>query len=242
MLHDLAEFFQSGLVFKGGTCLSKVHLDFYRLSEDLDFAISIAATATPSKRRAAIAPTRKHLGSLCERHDCFRELEVLQGHNGSRLYSGVFSYRSVVTGQEEPIKVDITLREPILQPAERQEARTLLTDPFTKDSAFAPVAVSVLSVAEAYAEKIRAALTRKEPAIRDFFDIDCAVRKGILNHLDETIVTLVRQKLLVPGTAAMDLSLEKQQNLQRQLLHNLLPWYVKTTTTALTSNEQSRSL
>ena len=27
------------LVFKGGTCLSKVHTDFFRLSEDLDFTI-----------------------------------------------------------------------------------------------------------------------------------------------------------------------------------------------------------
>ena len=29
----------SRLAFKGGTCLSKVHAGFYRLSEDLDFVI-----------------------------------------------------------------------------------------------------------------------------------------------------------------------------------------------------------
>ena len=29
------------LVFKGGTCLSKVHADFYRLSEDLDLIIPV---------------------------------------------------------------------------------------------------------------------------------------------------------------------------------------------------------
>jgi predicted nucleotidyltransferase component of viral defense system len=29
------------LVFKGGTCLAKIHADFYRLSEDLDFVISM---------------------------------------------------------------------------------------------------------------------------------------------------------------------------------------------------------
>ena len=27
------------LIFKGGTCLAKVHAGFYRLSEDLDFVI-----------------------------------------------------------------------------------------------------------------------------------------------------------------------------------------------------------
>jgi predicted nucleotidyltransferase component of viral defense system len=118
VLQDLVEFFHSGLVFKGGTCLSKVHLDFYRLSEDLDFVISIAATATASKRSLAISPTRKHLASLCQRHDCFKESEALKGHNASRQYNGAFSYRSVVTGQDETIRLEIALREPLLLPAE----------------------------------------------------------------------------------------------------------------------------
>ena len=29
------------LVFKGGTCLSKVYTDFYRMSEDLDFVLPV---------------------------------------------------------------------------------------------------------------------------------------------------------------------------------------------------------
>ena len=101
VLQDLVDHFHFGLVFKGGTCLSKVHLDFYRLSEDLDFVISIPATATPSKRSAAVAPIRHHLASLCQRLDCFTETEVLKGHNGSRQYNGLYSYRSVVTGAKK---------------------------------------------------------------------------------------------------------------------------------------------
>jgi predicted nucleotidyltransferase component of viral defense system len=42
LLHDLVTP-ESGLVFKGGTCLSKVHGEFYRLSEDLDFTIPVHA-------------------------------------------------------------------------------------------------------------------------------------------------------------------------------------------------------
>ena len=30
------------LLFKGGTCLAKIHGDFYRLSEDLDFTLPMA--------------------------------------------------------------------------------------------------------------------------------------------------------------------------------------------------------
>ncbi len=38
LLDDLSGPFEQGLVFKGGTCLSKVHAEFFRLSEDLDFS------------------------------------------------------------------------------------------------------------------------------------------------------------------------------------------------------------
>ena len=41
ILGDLKAVTSPPWVFKGGTCLSKVHSDFYRLSEDLDFACSV---------------------------------------------------------------------------------------------------------------------------------------------------------------------------------------------------------
>jgi predicted nucleotidyltransferase component of viral defense system len=39
LLEHLAAVSGGHLVFKGGTCLAKVHTAFYRLSEDLDFVI-----------------------------------------------------------------------------------------------------------------------------------------------------------------------------------------------------------
>jgi len=221
VLQDLAAFFDSGLVFKGGTCLSKVYLDFFRLSEDLDFVIPTPVTATSSKRSAAVSATRKHLALLCERHACFKESQPLTGHNASRQYNGVYSYHSVITGEEEPISLEIALREPLLLPTEQRNARTLLTDPFTQQPAFNPVAVSVLSINEAYSEKLRAALTRRDPAIRDFFDIDCALRKGVLNHQDANVLALVRQKLAIPGNMPINVSPEKRANLQRQIAAQL---------------------
>ena len=50
LLKDLAVLYGQGLVFKGGTCLSKVHADFFRLSEDLDFSISVKPDAGRGKR------------------------------------------------------------------------------------------------------------------------------------------------------------------------------------------------
>ena len=53
-LDDLCSSDAFGLVFKGGTCLSKVHAEFYRLSEDLDFSISTPLTST--RKRAKSQP------------------------------------------------------------------------------------------------------------------------------------------------------------------------------------------
>ena len=40
MLHKISERRIKNLVFKGGTCLNKCYLGFYRLSEDLDFVFN----------------------------------------------------------------------------------------------------------------------------------------------------------------------------------------------------------
>lgn len=40
------------LVFKGGTCLSKIYADFYRLSEDLDLVIPVTIETPRNQRRS----------------------------------------------------------------------------------------------------------------------------------------------------------------------------------------------
>ena len=48
---------ETPLVFKGGTCLSKVYADFYRLSEDLDLIIPVSVDAPRSQRRSKMNPS-----------------------------------------------------------------------------------------------------------------------------------------------------------------------------------------
>src|SRR3989304_4616101 len=52
----------SPLIFRGGTCLSKIYGEFYRLSEDLDFTISVPFHAPRSIRRKKIEPVKKEIG------------------------------------------------------------------------------------------------------------------------------------------------------------------------------------
>ena len=123
----------------------------------------------------------------------------------------------------EFIKLELSVREPILDPVERKPARTLLEDPLRNEPAVMAFSVHVLSFRETYAEKCRAALTRRMPAIRDFYDIDHAVRTKELDPADAGLLKLVRQKLVVPGNRPIDSSQQKLDVLTRQLEPELKP-------------------
>ena len=223
VLEDLLAATSPQWVFKGGTCLSKVHSDFYRMSEDLDFAFSVPVDVSRSQRSKMIVPMKEHLAKLARRLACFKVVEALRGFNNSTQYIGACATDRLVTGQDESIKVEFSIREPILEPVEHLPARTLLVDPFRQAAVVAPVEVPVLSCRETYAEKLRAALTRREPAIRDFYDIDHGVRSGRLSTDERRLIELVRSKLAVPGNDPIDMSDEKAGDLNRQIQAQLRP-------------------
>jgi predicted nucleotidyltransferase component of viral defense system len=195
LLNDLGELMRNGLVFKGGTCLSKVHTEFFRLSEDLDFTYSIPAGTSRPDRRKIIAPFKGYFASIPERLLCFRITQELNAKFESSYYFGSIGYISAITGEVGSIKLEVSLKEPIHQPVEDLVARTILCDPHSKATTFLQVPVRVLSIKEAYAEKTRAALTRRKPAIRDFFDVDHAVLNGLLFPQDEATIELISHKL-----------------------------------------------
>lgn len=222
VLRDLTPLFGAELVFKGGTSLSKVHVDFFRLSEDLDFSISVNPTASARERREAAAPFKTLFDDLVPRSGCFRITERLTGHNQSRQYNARLAYQSVVTGQEEYLKIEVGLREQVLQPPQRLPARTLLTNPHTGEPVLAPFNVQTLTRQEAFAEKVRAALTRRQPAIRDFFDVDNAVQGGMLNPSEAAFKELLVKKLAVTNDK-VDLSTSRIDILRTQLEQELRP-------------------
>ncbi len=73
------------------------------------------------------------------------------------------------------------------------------------------------------AEKLRAALSRRDPAIRDFYDVDHAVHRRGYRVGDAAFVTLVRRKLDVSGNPAVDLSAVRFAALRSQLDTALKP-------------------
>ena len=211
------------LVFKGGTCLSKVYADFYRLSEDLDLVIPIAADAPRNQRRAEMDPIKGIFDKLPAVIPGVAILKEFRGHNESRQYIGQLEYPSAVMDKQEGIKIEIGIREPILRPPVTGETSTIVVNPFSGRHLLPAFTVQAMDMKEAYAEKVRAALTRKEPAIRDLFDLVYAVSKMKLDLDAPDFLIMVRKKLDVPGNKPVGISLEYRRELDWQLEGQLRP-------------------
>lgn len=210
-------------VFKGGTCLAKVHGDFYRLSEDLDFTISTPATASRSQRSDRMTIVKNAVSTLPRTVPCFRVVEPFVGANDSSQYIGTVSYNSLITRHDEPISIEISLREPLLLPAVDGLVKTRLLDPVSGRQMVPPITVACIASMEAFAEKYRAAMTRREVAIRDFFDLDYAVRKLNIRPEDIQLVELVRSKLAMPGNDPVNIGPDRRAQLRGQLDARLKP-------------------
>jgi predicted nucleotidyltransferase component of viral defense system len=211
------------LVFKGDTCLAKVHADFYRLSEDIDFAIPTPVDASRTQRsrrardlKAAVRRIDRELAGL-------RVTSPMTEANNSTQYIAVLGYSSLLGPKEETIKIKVGLREPLLTPSLQAEVRTLLLDPVNELPLVPLLSVECLSWEEAMAEKFRAALSRREVAVRDFYDIDHAVHRLGFRVLGPEFVELVRTKLAIPGNESIDVSAGRLNNLRLQVDAELRP-------------------
>ncbi|MBA3572033.1 MAG: nucleotidyl transferase AbiEii/AbiGii toxin family protein [Pyrinomonadaceae bacterium] len=80
-----------------------------------------------------------------------------------------------------------------------------------------------ISEIEAFAEKFRAALSRRQVAIRDFYDLDYGIRKLLLRPEDAQMVELLRQKLAIPGNEPLDTSEQRLAELRQQVEAQLRP-------------------
>ena len=213
--------YDAGMIFKGGTCLSKVHRNLYRLSEDLDFSIHTPANATRGERSRSVDGVRAALNALPDRVPGLRILEGLRGANNSTQYNAQVGYESLIDGQVEPVSIEIGVREPILLDPHEGMAKTLLLHPITTRTWLDPYSAQCLGYEEAMAEKLRAAMTRRQIAIRDYFDVDDAVQVGGFDPLDTTFLDLLERKLAI--AEPVDVSKERMVQLERLLESQLRP-------------------
>jgi len=99
----------------------------------------------------------------------------------------------------------------------------MLLNPMSSTEMIEPATVRCMARTEAFAEKYRAALTRRDVAIRDFYDIDHAGRSLGMVPEDAELRSLVKQKLAVPGNDAISIGPDRLAQLRGQLETRLKP-------------------
>ncbi len=180
------------LVFKGGTCLNKVYFDYFRLSEDLDFVLRLDANR--AGRQKALSDCKETLVAIAARLGLSFDASRRTSHDEHRQGLFSFGYASVFDRSAQTIRVDVTVRPALrLEPVAR-EVKSVFRDLVFGVPFFAPCKIACMDLREAMAEKLRAAMTRPEPAIRDFYDL-AYVRRHAPDFDFEAIRPLVRAKL-----------------------------------------------
>jgi len=172
ILNSIASSLSGNIVFKGGTLLNKIHLNYHRLSEDLDFSYYGEIDLTVrSNRSAAIAPIKEKMPGFLASLGLSSDKPKGEGFNSSKQYVFNVLYPSVITGREESIKIEISLRQKLYDRPVNNVIRHFYKDPFTGRNIIPEHKILSLSLDEAVAEKMKAAITRKDPAIRDYYDL-----------------------------------------------------------------------
>lgn len=179
--------------FKGGTCLSKVYLNYHRISEDLDFTFinQDVFKGKSTKRIKKICSEKITLfGGLLENiaKDYGFDFKLQKSNKryvelGSNNKLATFRvwYRSAVTGTESFIKVQITFLEAIKYPITEKAVSPLVNAGAFSETdrmyfsdytdVYKPLKFHVYDLREIACEKIRALLTRKGIKARDIVDL-----------------------------------------------------------------------
>ena len=195
ILLDLSkdEFFSKNLAFKGGTCLIKCHLGYFRFSEDIDFTWidqSIFKDQSSKQTRKIISELKDKIGGLLEDISKKRGLDfVLDKDNkkyvefggGNKFLTFKIWYKSEILKQESFIKVQINFVEDIkfkvskknmgclLDAKNDKELEVLYGGNFTDYTT--DVTLYTYDIKEILCEKVRAILTRRGVKARDFVDV-----------------------------------------------------------------------
>ncbi len=228
ILNSINEHLSRDIIFRGGTLLNKVYLNYHRLSEDLDFSYGgNAKLETRSQRSKAITPIRGKMPSFLSLLELTSDAPEGKGFNNSTQYLFDIQYASVITNRKESIKLEISLRQPPFLPSVSVQVKHFYQDPFTKEDLFPQGSVLALSLDESVAEKLKAAISRLTPAVRDYYDLAHFIKSGF-DFSRPDFLKMVNEKLRLDGYArgySHNLGLFDQaiQELKRTVKTDLAP-------------------
>lgn len=199
VLNNIESFLSNRLVFKGGTLLNKIHLNYHRLSEDLDFVYyGTNELKTRSQRSKAIAPIRNKMEDFLKLLHLKGDNPEGEGFNNSTQYVFFIKYPSFVTGKDDTIKIEVGLRQFPIEPPVNNIIKHFYQDPFTGKDLIPTNKILSFSLREAVAEKLKAAITRKDVAIRDYYDL-WHIAETNFDFRNKEFIMLLKHKLTNEG-------------------------------------------
>jgi predicted nucleotidyltransferase component of viral defense system len=228
ILNRVNEYLSDDIVFKGGTLLNKVYLDYHRLSEDLDFAYRDKIDlSTRSRRSKAIGNIREKMSNFLNELELTSDNPMGRGFNNSTQYLFNIQYQSLLSRRKENIKLEISLRQPPVLELERVTINHFFQDPFTGEDLIERGRVLSLSLEESVAEKLKAAISRRNPVIRDYYDLGHFI-KNKFDFNRTSFLELLDKKLRFDGYEKdylynLGLSEQMIEELKNSIDTNLIP-------------------
>jgi len=215
------------LLLKGGTCLSKCDLGYHRMSEDADFVIPwSSSTNYRSTNARQTDKVRDALRAIASEVGVTLRSDGNRFEQASHVIWTIIYSSELSPNSEGSILIEVAMR-PVLRQARQAPLRSILSGP--RMAAYTAASCWALDAAEVRAEKVRAAYTREEPAIRDFYDLDL-FRQVEVDMSSDDFRGLVDAKLaeLTRGPLAKQplqfgLSPRKKDQLYRDIPRQLSP-------------------
>ncbi len=209
-----------GAAIRGGALLTNVYNEPYRISEDIDYAVSIEDVEGRGVRRRLMKPIKEKIGGIDWQLYGLEVFESLIGRDNSKIYNMKLQYVSVLDKETKLVKVDFAIMDKIVRGSVKKPIRTIL-DKIATQTQKEQVCVTCLTREEVYAEKIAAMLTRPYPAIRDFVDVYVG-RKYIEKKIkEESFKELVRYKISRGRSSKINLTKERLKALEISNVENI---------------------
>ena len=179
----------SKLVFKGGTLLTRAHLNYHRISEDLDFTYlenkKLNRLSSKQRKKAIAVFTGELVGEInkiCRKFNLDfstnkKDEKYCKVMDRKNVY--VFKiYYPAVYGSEEFIKFEVNFNDELIYPVLFEDIKHLYNPELIKDLEFIEdIKIQIrknipcYDLREIAGEKIRAILTRPSIKERDLLDL-----------------------------------------------------------------------
>ena len=206
MLLDLSnnKFFSDNFAFKGGTCLIKCYLGYFRFSEDIDFTWRNQKVFEGKSQKEI----RHYLSNIIDQiGDIFEEIASKRGLDfkrekqnrdyvelggGNKTCTFKIWYQSDIVKRRSFVKVQINFVEKLLFDIRQAELKSLVSKGQEELEALFPeykeyvraIRFDVYDIREILAEKVRSILTREGVKARDFLDVYLICGKFKINLED----------------------------------------------------------